>query len=150
MQHKWTILCERIIVDETSQLLSLIDVIEDINIPALPCDDKNITVVPIRWVLVNFWARTDETIPEYAEIKIRLVSPIETVVAERELKIDLTEKVNLRHFFRSGELPVQGEGTYRFIIEINNDGVWEIVSETPYRVNVMPVTETQPSPSNNV
>ncbi|HEX9722444.1 MAG TPA: hypothetical protein VGA53_04215 [Candidatus Paceibacterota bacterium] len=63
MKHIWSVLCQRSIVDQKSNNISLIDVLEQLNINVSPEQAAKISeglMIPINFDIVSLWARKSE------------------------------------------------------------------------------------------
>lgn len=142
MRLIWAVLCERSVIDRDTNMVSLINVLEEMTMAVQPppeAPDASLpqAVIPVPIELVTLWARSDEKIPERGRYRVRLLLPDDRVPADSEFEVDLTQFLRLRHRSRFPGLPVAGEGTYHFVVEEGaGGGGWATMSEVPLRVVV--------------
>lgn len=64
MKHAWSILCQRSIIDQRSNNISLIDVLEQLNINVSPeqvaKESEEGIVIPINFDIVSLWTKDGE------------------------------------------------------------------------------------------
>ena len=143
MKVIWALLCEKTIVDQESNNLSLIEVIDELIVPApLPqgvhgSGAEGSSILDLR--LVVLWERSDPLRPEKGQARIRIIAPnaSESSVAEHE--VDLMESPRMRaigHLLGS-PMPFTQEGQYFVKIEAKTaDSDWQELFELPLQVSV--------------
>lgn len=133
INHVWSVLCETSILDQDSKLLSLINVLEQLNIPETSSPDHELPVVVN---LVSTWIRTDLNVPSQGQSRINFVSPSGTVLQSLNNEVDLTkyERLRARGQFRGLKLPEEGQ--YYFDVEFREDDQhnWLKVASVPLKV----------------
>jgi len=90
----------------------------------------------LRLFVVSLWAREGD---EAETFKYRLVwraPESDDVTPWPEIEVEIpSDKDRARSFVEFHKLPFHGEGSYRFLIEIQDaEGNWEPVHELPIRV----------------
>src|SRR5437879_5131067 len=117
IEHDWTVVCSRTIVDPDSRNATLVDVIEQLNLSAAA---RFPVVIPVQMDIVSLWYRSNIDVAERGQGRIALVNPAGEEHAE-EILIDVSEYPRARTISRSGGIAVSGPGTYRFRIEVRED-----------------------------
>jgi hypothetical protein len=134
-KHIWTVLCKRAITDGETNIVSLIDVIEEISIasnPPIPADKWS--AIPFEVVVISLLERSNQDVLEQCELKVEIVSPSgETHPNRMFASIDLTKTLRVRRLFRINGLPLYGFGAHRFVVSMrkSDDDPWSRVAELP-------------------
>lgn len=136
-QLRWSVLCERVITDQPPRgVVSLIDVLEEIRLPPPPADidPKQRPLVPLRFSLVNYWARTKRERPESAKARVRIFAPDRQQLSSTEFPVDLTVASQVRTVISSPGFPLHGEGDYEVVTEVASGTRWRAVSKQYFRL----------------
>ena len=141
MNHVWTVVCERSLIDKDSNNLSLINVIEQIQIGSLeeipegappPTGGGRIEVV-------TMWSRSNLETPETTNTRTIFYSPTGDELVRNEPYIDLTEFKRLRaRWLYIGLPPYSGDGQYTFVVQQEVDGEWRTEAEVPLEISKIP------------
>jgi hypothetical protein len=133
INHIWSVLCERSILDEDTKLISMINVLEEITIPDEPAPDK---VLPIVASLVTLWTRSDIKIPAQGFARYKFTSPSGEVLQSLEQIIDLTKYERLRSRGQFAGLKLPETGLYYFEVEFRENAQvkWKRVTKVPLKV----------------
>ncbi len=144
MKHSWTILCRRGIVEQGSNQLSLIDVVERITLKKTEGLPEETTepiweavaagddvLVPFPMQLTSYWTRSNRDEPETAQARLRLVGPTGKILSEFVLDVDLVDYVNRRSNMKAEHFPFAGEGVYRATVHMrpNPTARWRYCTE---------------------
>ena len=132
IDHVWTVLCSRSVIDIETNNVSIQDVIEQLNIPGEPKPDG---FLAIPFELISLWSRSDPENPEHGTERIIFITPSgkSTVVAEP--KINLSEAERHRNRVKFPGLPIAEEGQHYFQIEYMVDkGKWKKVASLPLSI----------------
>jgi hypothetical protein len=136
-KHLWSVLCYKGILDQYTNQVSLLDVIEGITAtaqePPRPLEEGKALRVPASFMLVSLWMRSDVGAPEEITTRVRLVAPTGVSRRPNVVKVDLTKHVRSRTFMRFEGLPYHGDGYYQFIVEVQGEQAdqWRVVAEVP-------------------
>ena len=145
----WAILCENTIIDQRSNNVSLIEVIDELTIPAPAPEPMTETKGEPRKFfdadLVVLWARSKLDLPEKAQMRSKIVAPNGGEARSGESEVDLTENIRLRSIGRiAGLPPFTQAGEYRIKIEAKeSDSEWQEVFELPLWVSVQTDTPSE-------
>lgn len=133
----WVILCERVILEERARAVSMISILENIQLPTPPEGLSNADepgpVVPLRFFVVQQWTRSKPKVGERLTGRVRLVGPASQFGA-RDFLVDLTGTPRARIISQTIGFPLQGEGRYRCIVEANVKTKWRKAGETEFNV----------------
>ena len=136
MRHQWSILCTRSIVDDTTKNISLLDVIDEVQLrPAEPVTPERALLVPVQWAFVTTWMRSDVATPEgVLQQRLRLLEPQGATMFEgAPVDINLQDFIRMRSIALIQELLLPREGAYYFVIESRPgaDAPWTEVGRVP-------------------
>ncbi len=133
IDHIWTVLCLRAVIDTDSQNVSIQNVLEQLNLTAEPRPDL---VVGISYEIVSFWVRSEVETPAQGRSRVTLVEPGGKAISVAEMPINLTEVERARHRIHCQGLRVTAPGRYIFRVELLEDGQgeWRLVASVPLRV----------------
>ena len=150
MKVIWAILCRNAITDQQSNNISLIEVIDEITIPAPPPanvpETSEDSGIALDASLVMLFARSHQDSPEVAQSRLRIVAPNGTQIQSVEQEIDLTEIPRARAIGRLIGLPtvLPQDGEYLLKIEAKApDSDWEEGFELPLWINLQEDTPSE-------
>jgi hypothetical protein len=135
IKHIWSIVCSNSIIDSDFNNISLINVIEQLQIEATPLKGG---VLPIHLELVSLWVRENLEVAVEGNSRISFLSPSGKILTSKEIPIGLNEKERIRNRLIYEGLPIEEPGTHIFKIEIQSDGEWVEVSSIPLFVFFSP------------
>jgi len=139
MKNIWSIICEKSSIDAQTNLLSLFNCIEEIQLTIdkdkMPKSDK--LVIPFNLQLISFWTIEDGTKDNSVEIKIDLIDPKGKVLNEFPvtLKAKKGEK-RLRSITNIQGVQITEGGRYCYRILQKKGAKFEVASETPLDINL--------------
>lgn len=137
MQHIWTVLCRRCLVDNRSNVASLIEVVEQISLKPGPemTEGGEGGIAPLSSELVTLWGRSELAQPEHGQVRTRFLRPDGTQVGDTtEYDVDLTSHPRGRHIIGILALPIQEAGRHVFAIDLHRDGEWVEAARIPLQV----------------
>jgi hypothetical protein len=145
IRHVWTVACIHAVVDQESNLVSLLDVIEQINIPEKPSPNK---AIGLTLDLTSLWVREDPQAPEQGHAKITFITPSGNELKSLPMNIDLSEHERLRTRGRFVGLPAPENGRYTFRVElaIESTEEWNVVASIPIRIMFSEEKHPEPNP----
>jgi hypothetical protein len=130
VEHVWTVVCQQRIDDKRSNNVSLINILEQVAFVS----EKELNAIPISLDVVTMWRRSRLDQPEQATARLSLMAPDEQVLLTQEYAVDLSAIQRLRASGEFNGLPFHGTGTYRFIMELQENGEWHTVASIPVDV----------------
>ncbi len=136
-KHVWTILSNKTMIDRTSNAISLIDVIEQINLSGSGLNEYKKgreVVIPFNYSLATLWIRSDPKKPEKVNSRTTLFTPDNKISYSQEIEIDLTNHQRRRSIIDFRSLPLSGPGTYKYKIEQKAGKNWKTVATFPFDV----------------
>jgi hypothetical protein len=147
--------CERGIIDQTSNHLTIINQMEEVEIARPPerlllavgaRDGKPPTrswSVPVRCAFVAVWEREIPGVPEVTVMTVDLVAPGGKAVAEFRAILDMRKTKRSRHIAVLPQLPVMGEGTYLFRVRARSGAKWRQYQTVTFYVKYRAVKRTR-------
>lgn len=139
IDHIWTVLCLRSIRDGETNNISLIDVIESLQLEVgKKGKAKGKYAVPFPLYLVTLWGRTEKNKPSRCHGKDAILRPSGEIIMENEYEIDLSVYERYRFTRKLDVFPVQESGRYQFRTRVRDDkrDDWEVVSVVPLDVTI--------------
>jgi hypothetical protein len=137
IEHLWSVLCVRAIVDRDLNSLSLIDVIEQLSVNAPIPKPGEPGFVNMGLTVASLWRRTDLNKQALGECSVVLRFPDGTEQPlPVNLVIDLKRYERMRTLGRLNGVPVGEPGTYRFLVRFkpNGEDKWTEVASLPMEV----------------
>lgn len=138
MHHVWTVLCRQVITDRDSNQLTLVNAVENVLVRPLVDQIPDDAVIPLDWVLVSMWTRSNLDAPEEAQYRVMLLSPdsepspITAIDGSTVFRVDMTEKRRMRTQLQITTLRVGPPGTYAFRVDLGVKSKWTTVAIIPY------------------
>lgn len=131
IEHVFTVVCSRAVIDRHSNNMSLQNVLERIEIHEEP---KPGGTLPIDLDVASMWTRADPNVPSTGRMRAAFRTP-SGVVAQGpfELEIDLSEVVRHRTRGHFASLTVEESGRHAFRIELQQEDSdeWHQVAVIP-------------------
>ena len=139
IDHVWSVLCARAIIDKQTNSISIHDVIEQITIKGEPASNG---LLPMQFDLVSFWIRSNPKEPTIGEMRMSFISPSGDKKMGLEGPIKLTDHERIRNIIRIENLPIHEPGRHYFTLEqkVDNDD-WKQVAAIPLSVVFEPLEE---------
>jgi hypothetical protein len=132
IDHIWTVICSDVVIDRDTNNVSIINVLEQLNIPEEAIQDEGL---PIGIEIVSLWIRKNLNKPSKGFSRLSLLAPNNEVIKSVESEIDLTkyERLRARGIFQG--FPFKGDGVYKFLVEYKSHGEkWSKVASIPLKV----------------
>lgn len=141
VNHIWTVVCQRGIVDKDSNIVSLLEVLEKINVSTnedLAKMDQNKPMgVPFPFQVVSYWRKNKNAKSGKGEAQITILSPDNKKLALGQIKFDIPESGNTsRTIVKFDTLPVKTSGEYTVKIQQKHAGKYHTVAEVPFDVTI--------------
>jgi hypothetical protein len=131
IQHVWSVLCTRAVIDNETNIISLFDVVEQIAVVG-PGGEG---VAPVSLEMVTLWSRESLEEATRGRARLRIVGPDGMQIGNPiEHDVDLTNFVRIRNRFRMAAFPVIGPGKYSLVVEIEQNDAWRQVANVPVQL----------------
>ena len=143
IDHIWTVVCSRAVIDRDSNSVSLENVIEQLNIRDKPRPEGQL---PISLQIATLWARSDLNVSARGTGRMTLMAPSGQAFGPFEFDVDLSEARRHRTRGTFHELPLPEPGRYVFRIELreNSEEEWHQVAAIPLEV-IFTAPEAEPT-----
>jgi hypothetical protein len=140
LEHVWSVLCSRSVIDYETNNVSIQDIIEQITINAEPVGNG---FLPFPLELITLWGREESDKPEKGIERISFVTPSGKTDVVSDAEIDLTSVERHRQRVKFPGLPISESGKYYFKVEMKNgDTEWQQVSSIPLKIVFQPIKES--------
>ena len=138
---QWVILCERAVVEDGAKAVSLISILESIQLPkpppAIQKSKPPYALVPLRFFVVHQWERSNPRTGERQAGRLRFLGP-HGQFAIQDFVVDLTGSRRARIIGQSIGFPLQGPGVYQCVVEARAKSRWRKVGSTDFTVVYAP------------
>ncbi|MFC1622788.1 hypothetical protein ACFL16_00140 [Patescibacteria group bacterium] len=137
MQHIWSVLCRKSIIDSETNLLSMLDSFEELTVDLAKNYKGESINIPLEFELVSYWVTEKQEGPESQKVLIELKNPQNEVIKKFDQLIKLKKNnQRLRACLRIKGIGLTGEGKY--VIQVKHKGEksknYKKVSEIPFYV----------------
>lgn len=140
MNHLWSLLCKKAIVDVQTNSLSLFGVLEQATITITSKKElKEISVIPMDFDLASFWVDEDGRADKQRDIQmlIEISGPDKKKTELSKQKIEVKKGIKrMRTFNHFDGIKFRGPGIYKFVIKHKVGGNYRTVAEVPLEVIV--------------
>lgn len=143
IKNIWSVLCQKAHIDSRTNLLSLLDIVEQLNIEhkgELPKEDTKPLLFPISMTLAGYWQIPDTYKNKEIEIISKVISPNGEILGSSNVQFK-TNKGYHKTLIDFPQLPITIEGKYLFETYIKNRGKENTVSTIPLIVNIKEIIE---------
>lgn len=142
-KHVWSVLCRRGVVDQITNQVSLHDVIEQVNVGALPQTPDAVpngkVALQIEMMVVSYWVRDNADKGERATERVQIVAPGGEIAAFGQIAFDLEKFTQARNLTTVAGLPFSGFGAYWVdVSRLVQGDEWESVARIPFTVVAAP------------
>jgi hypothetical protein len=147
IDHVWTVVCSRAVVDSESNNISLQDVIEQIEIHGEPIPNG---VLPIVLDVATLWTRSSPDEPSSGHTRLTFLSPSGEALSTLEADLDLSKHERHRSRMRFQGLTLRESGRHYFRVELRGEDEteWHQVAAVPLEIAFKPPetgqTENEP------
>jgi hypothetical protein len=138
IKHIWSVLCTHAITDKASNNMSLVEVLEEIQLRVEKGTSKANTTVPFPIYWVTLWARTEQGESSCAHAKDIVIDPSGNTVLDKKYDVDLSEHKRTRFVRNLQGMPVPSSGQYRFHTQLLDEKshAWDDVSDVPLEITI--------------
>ena len=142
IDHVWTAVCSRVVVDRDSKNLSIQNTLDRVTIQGEPIPK---TLLPMPFEVVTMWTRADPDLPARGSMRMQMLFPSGKVFETREADIAVMKHLNHRYRNRFAGLPAVEAGRHVFTVELRNEGEeqWHQVAAVPLMIIFKPPEEEQ-------
>lgn len=137
----WAIFCQQAVVDRFTNHVSVINQFDEIHPVRQGAQKAKVQggakpriVAAFQCALVSLWEREKPTRSESTELKVDLVGPKSERLAQFKALLDLRKHARTRQLTNMPGIPLQGEGTYRFILRCRDGIKWRRMGIVTFEV----------------
>ena len=141
IKHIWTVICRKSTVDQESNNISLIEVVEQVTISGKQKSDSTEILVPMDFEIISLWSRDCDGVSVRGTAKIILINPNNEEITIKEIDIDLTVYKRLRTRIKFATFGVKYPGRHEFKVFLKNNSEWNEVANIPVQIDVEPQKE---------
>ncbi len=145
IQHVWSVLCTKSVVDKETNNISLIEVLEQVSVVGPPVPERERGVIPINCELVTLWSRSRDNQPARGRARVTLRGPSGEVVVNQESEVDLSVYPRTRVRWMWTVIPFREPGCQTIGVELRVEGEaeWRDVSKVPLHIMLEPPESSQ-------
>jgi hypothetical protein len=148
MRHIYSILCTRAVVDQVSNNLTIVEVVERLSGPAVTEPTaRGIIAIPLDFV--TLWARTNFHQGERSRARLRILGPNDADLGDAiAYAVDLEQFTRVRNMTRFAGLPFSGQGVYNLVVEMEAGTAWQEVARYPLEISLdLPIIPVEAVPA---
>lgn len=141
IEHVWTVVCSRAIVDQDSNNVSLENILEQITVWGTPTPG---TIIPMPFHVMTAWIRADADIPARGRMRLTFELPSGHVFKSPiEMEVDLTQCIRHRQKVKFSGIPIAEAGRHFVRIEFQNEDeeLWRPAALVPLDIDFKPREE---------
>jgi hypothetical protein len=124
INHVWSVLCRKSIIDNETNNISLIDVLEQIQVNTVTQQKTLKPVrVPLEYEIVSLWSKDKSPKKASADIQVSLINSDGQIIKEfsHQLEIPLKTK-RMRSRTRIAGIELSKSGKYQFAVKVKQQG----------------------------
>lgn len=141
IEHIWTVLCSRSLIDQRTNNISLIDIIEELRIvgPPLPQSGEQV-IIPINFEVVTLWSRGEDNLPFRGHGRLLFIDPAGNTLRSLDFEIDLSVFQRVRNCLGIIGFLVQNQGRHILRVQMRGNGIeeWHTVANIPLNILFQP------------
>lgn len=147
IRHVYSVICQRLLVDPSNNVVSLMDCADRILLPPIAVEAGKTLLVPVGLSIMSHWTRDPSDNPDEARARYSLFTPAGTTIPGGEIEVRLIDHRNARTTTGLPLHPFTGPGRYWHVIELQQTGgEWQEVARLPLDLDFMPMTPSSPPP----
>jgi hypothetical protein len=137
IDHVWTVLCSRAVIDRTSNNVSLENVLERVRIEGQREPD---TMLPMPLDVMTLWTRALPDEPCQGRMRLETLLPSGKKFGEFTGVVNLQNTMNYRSLVHLPGLPLAEAGRYLFVVYLQQPDAteWTQVATIPLSVVIEP------------
>ncbi|MCX6702596.1 MAG: hypothetical protein NTW60_01900 [Candidatus Wolfebacteria bacterium] len=146
IQHRWSIICSGVSIDQQSNNLSLFNIIEQIRIPKnhlveIKEGGEKKLVIPVPFNLINLWSRASSDVAEKVDVEIKLIDPSGKArkVGAFTLKFDSKiERIRSKSQYSGIKASSSGVYTFRMYVKEKGQEDFRDIGSVHLNVEILP------------
>jgi hypothetical protein len=130
IEHVWTVVCSRAVIDIDSHNVSIENALEQINLPEWPMSEAQVespeeeqpaVLLPLNYEIISLWVRSRRDEGCSGQVRLRLISPTGEAMEMAEMSVDLRQAQRVRLRVKCEGFRVTSPGRYIFRVEQRNE-----------------------------
>ncbi len=140
IEHVWSVLCSRSVIDQDSNNVSIQNVIEEIEVVGEP---EAGALLSVRLEVTSLWITSTPEGRGCGKIRVTFTSPSGQVAEPFLFDLNLSNTERSRTRMRFQGIPATESGRHYFKVELLEDGVdeWRQVAAIPLTIRYVPKSE---------
>lgn len=136
MKHVVSALCGRVVIDQTTQNVTLVDLVDSL---LGPINETAEGAFSVALDFLTVWMRTDLQRPETGRARLGVLNATRVLIHPHlEYEVDLVAAHRARNITRFPVFPFRGTGLHTITVEIEvEEGHWQVVAEWPILISVL-------------
>ncbi|HAT68128.1 MAG: hypothetical protein A2481_00560 [Candidatus Yonathbacteria bacterium RIFOXYC2_FULL_47_9] len=145
IEHLWSVLCETALIDNETNNISLLNIVEQLSISSVPQvapvskeGTTEISTIPIKFEIVSFFQRRGvNTSNLEVDATLTFLDPKNKIIKDGQFKILFPKGMKrLRFRTKMNGLPVTTPGEYRFLLKIKEGKDFHEISSLPVDIKI--------------
>lgn len=137
VQHIWTLLCQRAIIDKKSNNLSLVDVVETVKVPLKNFENGKIFKILFPCQIVSFWSKDEAIMSISTQIRLVFYAPGDKKISQMIFPVHIASEMKFaRSIINLNFLPITVSGEYILEIQQQKNRKYEVQARVPFLVNI--------------
>ncbi|HVT58149.1 MAG TPA: hypothetical protein VHR45_07095 [Thermoanaerobaculia bacterium] len=152
-EHVWSVLTSSSTIDRETQILSLFNILEYLNIAESAEKLREVVearaAFAVQMELWSWWVRSDYAQPETAVVRYRLIAADGERFPPKAFQVPLEETRTAHTRLRVNTFPFRGLGLYWWIVEKKGAGdseEWELMARVPIELAHQEPTSSPTAP----
>ncbi len=136
MKHIFSALCGRVLVDQITQGVTMVDLTDSI---LGPVDPNSEGAFGIALDFLSVWLRDDLAIQEVGRGRVGVLDAAGNLLHPHvEYEVDLTVSMKARNITKFPGFPFRGIGMHKVIVDVESAGGWVPAGEWPVFISNLP------------
>jgi hypothetical protein len=140
MKHILGVLCMRALIDQTTQNLTLIDVVD---VLYAPIEENSEGALGVSLDFISMWRREAAERPETGRARLGIFGPDRRLIGQYLIyEVDLMGAQRARNITKFAAFPLRGIGEYMLAIEVELPaGTWERRGDWSVLISAFPTAK---------
>lgn len=142
MKNIWSLLCRRALIDPQTNIISLIDSFEEIEIGVDQDSKGKVINAPVDFELVSYWKKSEDDSKEYLG-EVKVLDPSGKTIGKFPFALNFAQSTRLRARLQFPSLLITGPGEYIFQVQYKtavSGSKFVSVAEVPLFVKIVSVS----------
>jgi hypothetical protein len=140
IEHVWSVLCSQSVIDSQTNNMSLMNIVEQLNIleDVSAIDSGQLSLIPASLEIVSLWHTTEYDPVGRTEGRLEITTPDGPVGSQGFDIIFGADKRRYRTIFKMNAIPFRGLGIYHYVVsmKLHDSDVWVEVANIPLEMTM--------------